>query len=47
METKYGFIVIIVEYGRKKIDFNKCTFNKIDGLFTFLNNVEFLKQITL
>jgi hypothetical protein len=46
METKYGFIVIIVEFGDKKIDFDNCKFNKIYGLFNFLADVQLLEDLT-
>lgn len=46
MYTKYGFISIIVENEKKKIDFNNCKFNKINSLFEFLSDVQFLEDIT-
>jgi hypothetical protein len=45
MDTKYGFIVIIIEFGKKKIDFDNCKFNKTEGLFSFYQ-IQFLNQIT-
>jgi len=46
MITKYGFIAIIVEFGKKKIDFDNCKFNKIDSLFSFLADVQLLEHLT-
>ena len=46
METKYGFIKIVIENGKKKIDFDNCKFKK-DSFFPFLSDAKLLKKITL
>lgn len=46
MHSKYGFIAIIVEFGKKKIDFDNCKFNKIDGLLSLLGDVQLLEYLT-
>ena len=47
METKYGYIDIITEDGRKKIDWVNCKFNypELTNFFKFCHDDVLIKNI--
>jgi len=45
METKYGYIAIVVEGGIKKLDAANSKFNSNKDYLKFLNDNELLKEI--
>ena len=47
VETKYGIIATVIEWGKIKIDFDNCVFNKpFFGMLDFLNDKDELFKIT-
>ena len=47
MITKYGKIIIIDEDGKRKIDFEKSTFNSMMDFIKFLNDKHLQKLLEL
>ena len=45
MNTKYGYIKIIVENGVKKVDFEKSNLIKTNAFYSFLNDKILQKDI--
>jgi hypothetical protein len=47
MKTKYGYIAILIEDRKKKIDWKSCKFiyPEITNFFNFCNDYELIKSI--
>lgn len=44
--TKYGLILIVLEFGVKKIDFDNSKFNTFFSVFDFLKDTVLLEKLT-
>ena len=43
--TKYGNVLLVEEYGQKKVDFNNSKFNSTQDFIGFLQNEQLITQI--